>query len=93
VALAEDGKRRKLPDHSPDGHPTLVPVRTPLEGSSKAVQPLRKAVGAEDMTDADARLREFNTRSKDAQDKELRAPSGFDVLHDWAERDGGNEKG
>lgn len=46
VALAEDGKRRKLPDPPPDGGPTLVPVRTLVE-DGPAVEPYRKAVGAE----------------------------------------------
>ncbi len=79
AALAADAAERRLPDPpTPDGGPILVPVRTPLELPSKAVQPLRKAVGdgvgpadaaasnpdADGLSDMQKRMAAFAERSR-----------------------------
>jgi transposase InsO family protein len=84
-ALARDAERRRKPDpQPPEGGLALVPVQSPFQGAPKASEITRRAVGAEAMDDARARLEQFNRRNA-AREAESREGSAWDRLTEWAE--------
>ncbi len=87
AAMSHDSERHKRPDAPPPkGGPVLVPVQPPIEVPPQNVQPLRKAVGAEDLADTEQRFRDFVERSREAP-KQPPTESGFDALRRWNERE------